>query len=96
MNGSSLPAEDADTRYTTFTGWVDRPTDLTAPLDATISCDVAVVGGGLGGMATALRLAERGVDVVLLESDFAAMGRVRAMPDRSRPNRPVSPRSWRR
>ena len=74
MNGSSLPAEDADTRYTTFTGWVDRPTDLTAPLDATISCDVAVVGGGLGGMATALRLAERGVDVVLLESDFCGYG----------------------
>lgn len=72
MNGNPLP--DCGPRYTTFTGWVDRPTDLTPPLDSTLSCDVAVVGGGLGGMATALRLAERGADVVLLESEFCGYG----------------------
>ena len=31
--------------------------------------DVAIVGGGFTGVATALELAERGVDVVLLEAD---------------------------
>ncbi|PKV81975.1 NAD(P)/FAD-dependent oxidoreductase [Nocardia fluminea] len=72
MNGNPLP--DRGPRYTTFTGWVDRPTDLTPPLDSTLSCDVAVVGGGLGGMATALRLTERGADVVLLESEFCGYG----------------------
>lgn len=68
------PVQDAGTTYTTFTGWIDRPADLAAPLDTDISCDVAVVGGGLGGMAIALRLAERGVDVALLESDFCGYG----------------------
>ena len=35
---------------------------------------VVVVGGGLGGMSTALRLAERGQDVVLLEAEFCGHG----------------------
>ena len=60
--------------YSTFTGWIDPPTDLAPPLQGTQECDVAVVGGGMGGMATALRLAERGVDVVLLESEFCGYG----------------------
>jgi sarcosine oxidase, subunit beta len=32
-----------------------------------ISCDVLVVGGGITGAATALRLAQAGADVVLVE-----------------------------
>ncbi|MEV6218200.1 FAD-dependent oxidoreductase [Nocardia sp. NPDC051833] len=76
MTGTSGPqsAEDAGTTYSTFTGWIDRPTDLAAPLDAEISCDVAVVGGGLGGMSIALRLAEFGADVVVLDADFCGYG----------------------
>ena len=42
------------------------------PRDAT--CDVAIVGGGYTGMAAALRLAERGVDAVVLEADFCGWG----------------------
>jgi glycine/D-amino acid oxidase-like deaminating enzyme len=57
-----------------FSGWIDPPEDLRPPLSGGITCDVAVVGGGLGGMATALRLAERGLDVVLLEADFCGFG----------------------
>lgn len=60
--------------YTTFSGWIDPPTDVAPPLQGTLECDVAVVGGGVGGMATALRLAERGVDVVLIESEFCGYG----------------------
>lgn len=41
-----------------------------SPLKGEVQCDVAVVGGGLAGMATALRLAERGVDVVVLEAAY--------------------------
>lgn len=33
-----------------------------------LSCDVAVIGGGITGVSTALLLAEKGFDVVLLES----------------------------
>jgi gamma-glutamylputrescine oxidase len=43
-------------------------------LEGEVTCDIAVVGGGLGGMATALRLVERGADVVLLEAKFCGYG----------------------
>src|SRR5438067_1330841 len=33
----------------------------------TITCDVAIVGGGITGSATAYRLAQAGADVVLIE-----------------------------
>lgn len=62
------------TKYLNFTGWIDRPDDVRPPLDGDLICDIAVIGGGMGGMATALRLAERGQDVVLLESEFCGFG----------------------
>lgn len=65
---------DTDIEYSHFTGWADAPVDLQPRLEETTACDVAVVGGGLGGMATALRLAERGADVVLVESRFCGYG----------------------
>lgn len=42
------------------------------PLDGTVRADVAVIGGGFTGLSTALHLAERGIDVALLEA--AAIG----------------------
>lgn len=60
--------------YKTFSGWIDAPTDVRPALDGDLSCDVAVIGGGMGGMATALRLADRGQDVVLLEEQFCGYG----------------------
>ncbi|MEV6387441.1 NAD(P)/FAD-dependent oxidoreductase [Nocardia xishanensis] len=60
--------------YSTFTGWTDPPADVRPALDGDLTCDVAVIGGGMGGMATALRLAERGQDVVLLEEKFCGYG----------------------
>ncbi|MBW1595593.1 FAD-binding oxidoreductase [Streptomyces sp. JJ38] len=60
--------------YTTFTGWVGPPRDVQPALREDVACEVAVVGGGLAGMSTALRLAERGRDVVLLEAEFCGHG----------------------
>ena len=60
--------------YSTFTGWIDPPADVLPALAGDLTCDVAVIGGGMGGMATALRLAERGRDVVLLEAEFCGYG----------------------
>ena len=37
-------------------------------------CDVAVVGGGLVGLATALRLARRGIDTALFEAEHIGAG----------------------
>lgn len=60
--------------YSTFTGWIDPPADILPALTDDLTCDVAVIGGGMGGMATALRLAERSQDVVLLEAEFCGYG----------------------
>lgn len=60
--------------YTDGTGWIDPPNDVQPSLPGDHTCDVAVIGGGIGGMATALRLAERGRDVVLLEAQFCGYG----------------------
>jgi glycine/D-amino acid oxidase-like deaminating enzyme len=60
--------------YTTFSGWVDPPGDIQPAASGNVTCEVAVVGGGLNGMSTALRLAERGQDVVLLEAQFCGHG----------------------
>lgn len=61
-------------QYSDFTGWIDPPTDILPALTEDIACEVAVIGGGLGGMSTARRLAERGHHVVLLEAEFCGHG----------------------
>jgi gamma-glutamylputrescine oxidase len=45
-----------------------------APLEGSTFCDVAVVGGGLAGLSAALELAQRGLDVVLLEAREVGSG----------------------
>ena len=60
--------------YTTFTGWVEPPVDVRPSLSGDITGQVAVVGGGINGMSTALRLTQRGQDVVLLDAEFCGHG----------------------
>lgn len=55
-----------------------EPGPAAPPLDRDVRADVAVVGGGITGLSTALHLAERGAHVVLLEAEepgFGASGR---------------------
>lgn len=66
-----------DAAYATPQGcyWTDG---LTAPdwpvLHGAQSCDVAVIGGGYTGLAAALRLAEAGAKVTLLEAEMPGWG----------------------
>lgn len=49
-----------------------------AAAEGDLTCDVCVIGGGYTGLSTALHLAERGYDVILLEAQrvgFGASGR---------------------
>lgn len=50
-----------------------RQTDLPR-LEGDLKCDVCVVGGGFTGLSSALHLAERGFDVVLLEASKIGWG----------------------
>jgi len=45
-----------------------------AALDGDVTCDVAIVGGGLAGLSAALELAQRGLDVRLLEAREVGWG----------------------
>jgi gamma-glutamylputrescine oxidase len=56
------------------TGWAELDTIGEPALADDITCDVVVIGGGGGGMSAALRLAESGADVVLLEAQTCGWG----------------------
>ena len=43
-------------------------------LDTDLTCDIAIIGGGLTGISTALTLAERGYDVALFEAQELGTG----------------------
>jgi gamma-glutamylputrescine oxidase len=54
--------------------WAGVPADIQSPLEGNNRCAVAVVGGGITGLATALSLKEAGIDVSLIEADFCGAG----------------------
>jgi gamma-glutamylputrescine oxidase len=54
--------------------WLDEPYEPRPALEGDLEVDACVIGGGVGGLSCARRLAERGVDVVLLERDTVASG----------------------
>ena len=51
-----------------------EPALPTPPLEADVRADVAIVGGGVTGLSSALHLAERGASVVLLEAQEPGWG----------------------
>lgn len=54
--------------------WQDEPYVPRAPLDGDVECAVCVVGGGIGGIATAWHLAARGIRAVVVEAREVASG----------------------
>ena len=55
-------------------GWLTSAPERRPPLQGDLRADVVIVGGGYNGLSTALELRARGIDVVLLERDFAGSG----------------------
>ncbi|MGB6356908.1 MAG: FAD-binding oxidoreductase, partial [Steroidobacteraceae bacterium] len=51
-----------------------EPAAAAPPLDRDVRADVAVVGGGITGLSTALHLAERGTSAVVLEAEEPGWG----------------------
>ena len=65
-----MPVEHIDSYYAASANPApDRPS-----LTSDLAADVCVVGGGIAGCTTALFLAERGYQVVLLEGNRVAFG----------------------
>lgn len=64
----------SEKREVTKTLWWAQanPAPHTHPLDAAITVDVAVVGGGFTGLTAAMHLAQRGVKVAVFEADELA------------------------
>jgi gamma-glutamylputrescine oxidase len=64
---SFLAADDGLARDSYYAHTAERSQPYPA-LDGPLSCDVAVVGGGLAGLSAAIELADRGFRVVVLEA----------------------------
>jgi gamma-glutamylputrescine oxidase len=54
--------------------WLDAPYEPRPPLDGPAEVDVCVIGGGVGGLSCARRLAEHGLRALLLEGRTVAGG----------------------
>jgi glycine/D-amino acid oxidase-like deaminating enzyme len=66
--------EDRPAPFLPISAYLESPPDHEPPLAGDARADVAIVGGGLTGLSTALALQRSGVDVVVLEREFCGFG----------------------
>lgn len=66
--------EDRPAPFLPISAYLESPPDRVQLLAGDASADVAIVGGGLTGLSTALALKRAGVDVVVLEREFCGFG----------------------
>ena len=66
--------EDLTAPFLPISGYLELPPDREPPLVGDARADVAIVGGGLTGLSTALALKRAGVDAVVLEREFCGFG----------------------
>ena len=66
--------DDLSAPFLPISTYLDSPPAREPPLAGDVRADVAIIGGGLTGLSTALALARAGVDVVVLEREFCGFG----------------------
>jgi glycine/D-amino acid oxidase-like deaminating enzyme len=66
--------EDRSAPFLPISAYLESPPDREPPLAGDARADVAIVGGGLTSLSTALALKRSGVDVVVLEREFCGFG----------------------
>ncbi len=66
--------EDLSAPFLPISAWLPAPPEREPALAGEARSDVAIVGGGLTGLSTALALKRQGVDVVVLEREFCGHG----------------------
>jgi gamma-glutamylputrescine oxidase len=54
--------------------WLDQPYEPRPPLSGDVEVEACVVGGGVAGLSCARRLADRGIETILLEAGTVAGG----------------------
>jgi gamma-glutamylputrescine oxidase len=54
--------------------WLDEPYEPRPPIDGDVEVEACVIGAGAGGLSCARRLAQQGVETVVLERDTVASG----------------------
>ncbi|HEV7846301.1 MAG TPA: FAD-binding oxidoreductase [Thermoleophilaceae bacterium] len=54
--------------------WLDEPYEPRPALEGDVEVDACIVGGGVGGLSCARRLAQHGIETVLLEANTVAGG----------------------
>ncbi len=67
-------ADDLAAPFLAISTYFDAPPERLPPLAGDAHADVAIVGGGLTGLSTALALKRAGVDAVVLEREFCGYG----------------------
>ncbi len=65
---------DLSAPFLPISTYLELPPPRLPALAGDVRADVAIVGGGLTGLSTALALTRRGVDVVVLEREFCGFG----------------------
>lgn len=78
-NSYALSVEEAREKadldkYRTLGGWVEKPDDMQPALDGHVSADAVIIGAGYAGLNAALELARNGLQVVVIEREFAGFG----------------------